>query len=65
MVEVDTWWPSARIIAFTPIIETLRGLLFGTAIGSSGWIALGWCVLLTFVGYIWGRSLYDRDPQPR
>jgi hypothetical protein len=24
---------------FTPIIETLRGLLFGTAIGSSGWIA--------------------------
>lgn len=50
---------------FTPIIETLRGFLFGTAIGSSGWIALGWCVLLTLVGYISGRSLFDQDPQPR
>jgi len=50
---------------FTPIIETLRGLLLGTAIGSSGWIAIGWCALLTLVGYISGRSLYNRDPQPR
>lgn len=50
---------------FTPIIETLRGLLFGTPIGSSGWIALGWCVVLTLVGYISGRSLYNRDPEPR
>jgi ABC-2 type transport system permease protein len=50
---------------FTPIIETLRGLLLGTAIGSSGWIALGWCALLTLVGYISGRSLYNRGPQSR
>ena len=28
---------------FTPIIETLRGLLTGTAIGSSGVVATAWC----------------------
>ena len=30
---------------FTPIIETLRGLLLGTPIGDSGLIAVGWCVV--------------------
>ena len=29
---------------FTPIIETVRGLLLGTPIGNSGLIAVGWCV---------------------
>jgi ABC-2 type transport system permease protein len=28
----------------TPVIETVRGLLTGTAIGDSGWIALVWCI---------------------
>ena len=27
----------------TPVIETVRGLLTGTPIGDSGWIALAWC----------------------
>jgi ABC-2 type transport system permease protein len=27
----------------TPVIETLRGLLLGTPIGSSPWLALAWC----------------------
>ena len=27
----------------TPVIETVRGLLTGTPIGESGWIALAWC----------------------
>jgi ABC-2 type transport system permease protein len=27
----------------TPVIETVRGLLTGTPIGSSGWIAVLWC----------------------
>lgn len=27
----------------TPVIETLRGLLLGTAIGNNGWQALAWC----------------------
>ncbi|MEU8530041.1 MULTISPECIES: ABC transporter permease [Streptomyces] len=45
---------------FTPAIETLRGLLMGTAIGNSAWIALAWCVGLTLVGYLWCRSAFGR-----
>ena len=29
---------------FTPIMETLRGLLMGTPIGNSGVVAVAWCV---------------------
>jgi ABC-2 type transport system permease protein len=47
---------------FTPIIETVRGLLLGTAIGNSGAIAVAWCAGITLVGYIWSRKLYGRDP---
>jgi ABC-2 type transport system permease protein len=45
---------------FTPVIETVRGLLLGTAIGNSGVIAVGWCVGLSVVGYLWARRLYER-----
>jgi ABC-2 type transport system permease protein len=27
----------------TPVIETIRGLLLGTPVGSSPWLALAWC----------------------
>jgi ABC-2 type transport system permease protein len=47
---------------FTPIIETVRGLLLGTAIGNSAVIAVAWCVGITLVGYLWSRKLYNRDP---
>jgi ABC-2 type transport system permease protein len=47
---------------FTPIMETIRGLLFGTPIGNSAWLAVGWSVLITLVGFFWSRSLYKRDP---
>ncbi len=47
---------------FTPLIETVRGLLVGTPIGDSGIIAVGWCVGISIVGYIWARRLYDRPP---
>lgn len=47
---------------FTPIIETVRRLLFGGELGSQGLIAVGWCVAITVVGYAWARRLYDRDP---
>jgi ABC-2 type transport system permease protein len=47
---------------FTPIIETVRGLLLGTPIGNSGVIAVAWCVGISVVGYLWARKLYDRDP---
>ena len=37
---------------FTPIVETLRGLLMGTPIGNDAWIALGWCVGLLVLAYV-------------
>jgi ABC-2 type transport system permease protein len=46
---------------FTPIIETIRGLLLGTAIGNSGLLAVGWCVLITAIGFTWSKSLYAKE----
>nr|WP_042188959.1 ABC transporter permease [Kibdelosporangium sp. MJ126-NF4]CEL18560.1 ABC transporter, permease protein [Kibdelosporangium sp. MJ126-NF4]CTQ98044.1 ABC transporter, permease protein [Kibdelosporangium sp. MJ126-NF4] len=47
---------------FTPIIETLRGLMIGTPIGNSGIIAVVWCVAMALGGYFWARALFKRDP---
>ncbi|MFI0966454.1 ABC transporter permease [Streptomyces sp. NPDC021080] len=55
--------PIARYQPFTPVIETLRGLLLGTGIGSNGWIALAWCLGLSVLGYRWSRAQFDREPQ--
>ena len=46
---------------FTPIIETVRSLLEGTPIGDTGLIAVGWCLVISVLGYLWARKLYDRD----
>jgi ABC-2 type transport system permease protein len=45
---------------FTPIIETLRGLLMGTTIGDSGVIAVAWCVGIAVTGYVWARIAFER-----
>ena len=45
---------------FTPITDTLRGLLLGTHIGSDWIQAVGWCVALTVVSYLASRRLFDR-----
>ena len=47
---------------FTPVIETLRGLLLGTAIGDRGVVAIAWCVGVSLLAYMWARKLYERDP---
>jgi ABC-2 type transport system permease protein len=47
---------------FTPVIETLRGLLLGTPIGDDGWIAVAWCLALSLGGYLWALRLYERVP---
>jgi len=49
---------------FTPIMETVRGLLLGSAIGSDGILAVAWAVGLTVLGYLWSTRLFDRDPTP-
>jgi ABC-2 type transport system permease protein len=43
---------------FTPIIDTLRACLDGTSPGSSGWWAVGWCLLITVASYLWARRLF-------
>ena len=45
---------------FTPIIDTLRGLLLGTPTGNKPAIALAWCAGLILVGYLTARKLYNR-----
>ena len=47
---------------FTPFIETLRGLLLGTAIGNSAAVSVAWCAGITLAGFLWSRSAFDRDP---
>ncbi|GAA0899444.1 ABC transporter permease [Virgisporangium aurantiacum] len=46
---------------FTPLIETIRGLLMGTPIGSSAVIAVGWCAGITVGGYLWSKKLFNRE----
>ncbi|MEV5613560.1 ABC transporter permease [Streptomyces sp. NPDC052225] len=63
-VPADSMAPGLRWFAenqpFTPMTETLRGLLTGSEIGNDGWISLAWCVGITLVGYLWSRSLFSR-----
>ncbi|MFF0291448.1 ABC transporter permease [Streptomyces sp. NPDC005262] len=66
-VPVDAmpgWFqPIAEYQPFTPAIETLRGLLLGSEIGHNGWLAVVWCLGLAVLGYVWSKSLYNRDPE--
>jgi ABC-2 type transport system permease protein len=66
-VPVDAmpgWFqPVAEYQPFTPVIETLRGLLLGTEIGHHGWLALAWCLALTVLGYRWAKARYTREPR--
>lgn len=54
--------PVAEYQPFTPLIETLRGLLLGTEIGHNGWLAVAWCLGLAALGFFWSRALFNRDP---
>ncbi len=47
---------------FTPVIDTLRGLLLGTPIGSTDAVlAVVWSVVLALVGYLWAQAVYNRN----
>jgi ABC-2 type transport system permease protein len=46
---------------FTPVIETVRGLLLGTPIGNSLVLAVAWSVVLSLVGYLWARAVYNHN----
>lgn len=47
---------------FTPITETLRGLLAGTPVIEDAPVAVAWCVVISVAGYLWARRLYERVP---
>jgi ABC-2 type transport system permease protein len=47
---------------FTPVMETLRGLLLGTPIGNKAIIAVAWCAAVTVVSYLRARAAFNRDP---
>ena len=46
---------------FTPVIDTLRGLLTGTPSGGTALAAVAWCAGLALAGYLWARVLVRRD----
>jgi len=50
---------------FSPMINTLRGLLLGTPIGWSWLIALAWCAGLGLLGVVWSISVFNRRDRGR
>jgi ABC-2 type transport system permease protein len=48
----------ARYQPFTPVTETLRGLLTGTGIGTNALAAIAWSVGIALVSYAWALHLY-------
>jgi len=50
---------------FSPMINTLRGLLLGTPIGWSWLIALAWCAGLGLLGVVWSISVFNRRDRER
>jgi ABC-2 type transport system permease protein len=48
----------ARYQPFTPVTETLRGLLTGTPIGANAAGAVAWSVGIALASYLWARRLY-------
>jgi ABC-2 type transport system permease protein len=65
IVPTDTMPTGLRYFAeyqpFTPMIETLRGLLMGTPIGDSGYIAAAWCAGITLLGFTWAMHHFNQD----
>ena len=45
---------------FTPVVETLRGLLTGTHIGGNAIGAIAWSVGIGVASYLWAMRLYNR-----
>jgi len=60
MPTAVSWF--AHYQPFTPVIETLRGLLLGTAIGANAILATAWCAAITLASYICAKKLCSRDP---
>lgn len=44
----------------TPVIETVRGLLMGTPVGDTAWIAVAWCVAIAVAAALGSAVLFRR-----
>lgn len=42
----------------TPIVNAIRGLLAGQAVGNDGWVAVAWCVGLLLVAHVLAMRTY-------
>ncbi|MBB5855576.1 ABC-2 type transport system permease protein [Amycolatopsis umgeniensis] len=64
IVPAEKMGPGLREFAqyqpFTPIIETLRGLLNGAPAAGDVIPALGWCVGIALAGYLWASSTFKK-----
>jgi ABC-2 type transport system permease protein len=64
IVPAEKMGPGLREFAeyqpFTPIIETLRGLLNGAPATGDAIAAVAWCVGIALVGYLWARSTFTK-----
>ena len=49
---------------FTPVTETLRGLLTGTGIGSNLIVAIVWSIAIATTSFFWATHLYQHH-RPR
>ena len=54
----------AQFQPFTPVTETVRGLLTGTHIGANAVGAVAWSLGIALLSYLWAMRLYERR-QPR
>jgi ABC-2 type transport system permease protein len=64
IVPAEKMGPGVREFAeyqpFTPIIETLRGLLAGAPSAGDAIAAIAWCVGIAVVGYLWAIATFKR-----
>ena len=64
IVPADTMGQGVRQFAqyqpFTPIIESVRGLLGGTPSGGYAAAALAWCAGIALAGYLWSRATFSK-----
>jgi ABC-2 type transport system permease protein len=44
----------------TPAIETLRGLLVGTPVGTDAWLSAAWCAGILLASVAAGAALFRR-----
>lgn len=64
IVPADKMGPGLKQFAeyqpFTPIIETMRGLLNGSPDGGKALLAIAWCVAIAVIGYLWASSTFTK-----